>query len=77
MKGKTLVIYKDNENLLPKGIYTVLKVVKTEGGYGHGRHDYYPPYQTITIVNRKGEEFTFRNGCHVKDYLSQDCYKIL
>lgn len=77
MKGKILVIHKDNNVRIPKGIYIIKKVTSTRGGYGHGPHDYYPPYKTFTITNTKGDVFIFRNANYVRMYIPQDCYKII
>ncbi len=77
MKGKTLVIHKVNDIGIPTGIYTIKTCKKTSGGFGHGTNDYYPPYKTYTIQNRLGDLFCFRDGCHVKNHLPIDSYKIL
>lgn len=77
MINKNLVVRKTNALDIPIGQYKIVKVKNNSGGYGHGPHDYYPPYETITIKSVKGEKFTFNNASYVKNYLDHKSYIVL
>jgi len=77
MLNKNLVIIKTNDLNIPIDSYKVVKVKNNGGGYGHGPHDYYPPYDTVTIENADGNKFTFNNACYVKNSLDHDSYIVL
>lgn len=64
---------EDGNNLgIEKGSYLIKNIHTSAGGYGHGQHDYYPPYKTVTLEN--GVKFS--PHCFVTHFLRQEFYTV-